>query len=169
MVKKPTIDGQTFYVDTISSLADEFLKMTHADPLKHALIPSIDKVPDGYGKLLDRTEHVMQLVAQEELIGTSTNAATVGDWSPKKAPKVDLKSLPPGLRYAFLGDNSIYPVIVNDSLNKAKLTLLISKLRKYRKALGYSLDDIAGISLDLCMHRIHLKDESKPSVEHQRD
>ena len=80
VVKKPTIDGQTFYVDTISSLADEFLmKMTPADPLKHALIPSIDKVPDGYGKLLDRSEHVMQLVAQEELIGTSSQAATIGD------------------------------------------------------------------------------------------
>jgi len=80
VVKKPTIDGQTFYVDTISSLADEFLmKMTPADPLKHALIPSIDKVSDGYGKLLDRTEHVMQLVAQEELIGTSSQAATTGD------------------------------------------------------------------------------------------
>jgi len=174
VVKKPTIDGQTFYVDTISSLADEFLmKMTPADPLKHALIPSIDKVPDGYGKLLDRSEHVMQLVAQEELIGTSSQAATIGDGSPEKAPKADLKPLPAGLRSIFLGENSTYPVIVNASLNKAELTLLLSKLRKYHKALPYSLDDITCISPDLCMpsvehHRIHLKDESKPSVEHQR-
>jgi len=169
VVKKPTIDGQTFYVDTISSLADEFLmKMTPADPLKHALIPSIFTVPDGYGKLLDRTEHVMQLVAQEDLIGTSSQAPIIGNWSPEKAPKVDLKPLPAELRYAFLGENSTYPVIVNASLNKAELTLLLSKLRKYRKALGYSLDYITGISPDLCRHRIHLKDESKSLVEHQR-
>ena len=167
VVKKPTIDGQTFYVDTISSLANEFLmKMTPTDPLKHALIPSIDKVPNGYSKLLDRTEHVMQLVAQEELICTSTKAAIVGDVSPEKAPKVvDLKPFPAGLRYAFLGANSTYPVIVNASLNTAKLTLLLTKLHKYRKALGYSLDDIIGISPDLYMHMIHLKDESKPSVK----
>ena len=91
VVKKPTIDGQTFYVDTTSSLAEEFLmEMTRVDPMKHVLMPSIDKVPDKYGRLLNRTEHVMQLVAQEELIGTSTKATTVGDWSPEKAPKVDL-------------------------------------------------------------------------------
>jgi len=169
VVKKPTIDGKTFYLDTISFLADEFLmKMTLVVPLKHALISSIDKVPKGYGELLDRIEHVMQLVAQEELIGTSSQAATIGDWSLEKAPKVDLKPLPPGLRYAFLCENSTYHVIVNASLNKVELTLLLSMLRKYRKALGYSLDDITGISPDLCMHRIHLKDESKPSVEHQR-
>ena len=45
---------------------------------------------------------------------------------------------------------------------------MLSKLRKYRKALGYSLDDITSIFPDLCMHRIHLKNECKLSVEHQR-
>ncbi|KAG7527998.1 hypothetical protein ISN45_Un195g000010, partial [Arabidopsis thaliana x Arabidopsis arenosa] len=34
-----------------------------------------------------------------------------------KAPKVDLKPLPQGLRYAFLGTNSTYPVIINAALN----------------------------------------------------
>ncbi|CAA7032048.1 unnamed protein product [Microthlaspi erraticum] len=38
----------------------------------------------------------------------------------------------------------------------------------YRKAIGYTLDDIKGISPDLCIHRIHLEDESKPSIEPQR-
>ena len=46
--------------------------------------------------------------------------------------------------------------------------MLLNKLRKYRKALGYSLDDIPGISPNLCMHRIHLEDESTSSIEHQR-
>ena len=36
------------------------------------------------------------------------------------------------------------------------------------KAIGYSLDDIPGISLDLCMHRIHLEDNAKTSVEQQK-
>ena len=39
-------------------------------------------------------------------------------------------------------------------------TSLLTMLQKYRKALGYTLDGISGISLDLCMHRIHLEDES---------
>ncbi|KAF8053677.1 hypothetical protein N665_1385s0005 [Sinapis alba] len=89
-------------------------------------------------------------------------------WSKLKAPKIELKSLPTWLRYAFLGPNSTYLVIVNSELNNVETALLLCKLRKYRKALGYSLDDIPGISPDLCMHRIHLEDESMTSIEHQR-
>ena len=75
--------------------------------------------------------------------------------------------MPAGLKYAFLYNNS-YPVIVNANLTNGELALLLNKLRKYRKALGYSLEDIPGISPDLCMHRILLEDDSKSSVEHQR-
>ena len=46
--------------------------------------------------------------------------------------------------------------------------LLLNKLRKYRKAPRYSLEDIPGTSPDLCMHWIHLEDDSKSSVEPQR-
>ena len=80
---------------------------------------------------------------------------------------VEFKQLPAGLKYAFLYNNS-FPVIVNRNLTSGELTLLLNKLRKYHKALGYSLDDVPGISPDLCMHRIHLEDESTSSVEHQR-
>jgi len=36
---------------------------------------------------------------------------------PKEASKVELKPLPPNLRYEFLGPNSTYHVIINASLN----------------------------------------------------
>ena len=57
---------------------------------------------------------------------------------------------------------------MNAKLTNGELALLLNKLRKYRKVLGYSLEDIPGISPDLCMHRIHLEDGSKSSVEHER-
>lgn len=53
-------------------------------------------------------------------------------------------------------------------MTNGELTLLLIKLPKYRKAIGYSLEDIPGISPGLCMHRIHLEDDSKSSVEQQR-
>ncbi|KAG7529568.1 Retrotransposon gag domain [Arabidopsis suecica] len=90
------------------------------------------------------------------------------DWSELKAPKVDLKLLPKGLRYAFLGQNSTYPVIVIDELNTDQVNLLLTELRKYRRAIGYSLDDIKGISPNLCTHGIHLEIESYSSIEPQR-
>ncbi|KAG7548002.1 Integrase catalytic core [Arabidopsis suecica] len=90
------------------------------------------------------------------------------DWSELKAPKVDLKLLPKGLRYAFLGQNSTYPVIVSDELNTDQVNLLLTELRKYRRAIGYSLDDIKGILPNICTHRIHLENESYSSIEPQR-
>ena len=91
-----------------------------------------------------------------------------GDWSELKAPKVELKPLPKGLRYAFLGTNSTYPIIINEELSNLEVSTLIEELKKYRKAIGYSLSDIKGISKTLCVHRIHLENESMTSVEHQK-
>jgi len=93
---------------------------------------------------------------------------TSDDWSELKAPKVDLKPFPKGLRYAFLGPNSTYPVIINAEINDDEVNLLLSELRKYRRAIGYSLSDIKGISPSLCYHRIHLENESYSSIEPQR-
>ncbi|KAJ9555511.1 hypothetical protein OSB04_010125 [Centaurea solstitialis] len=83
-------------------------------------------------------------------------------------PKVDLKPLPPNLKYAFLGDDSTYPVIVSSSLSSSQLDKLLNVLRKYRSVLAYSIDDIKGISPSFCTHRILLNDEHASSIEHQR-
>jgi len=85
-----------------------------------------------------------------------------------KAPKVDRKPLPKGPRYAFLGPNDTYPVIINNGLSDEQVHQLLNELRKYRKAIGYSLADIKGISRTLCTHRIHLENESYTSVEPHR-
>lgn len=38
----------------------------------------------------------------------------------------------------------------------------------YPKAMGYTMDDLKGISLFICMHKIMLEDDYKTSREHQR-
>ncbi|XP_057755888.1 uncharacterized protein LOC130975073 [Arachis stenosperma] len=35
----------------------------------------------------------------------------------EEAPKLELKTLPPSLKYAYLGDNNTYPVIINSRLS----------------------------------------------------
>ncbi|CAM8996271.1 unnamed protein product [Rhodiola kirilowii] len=85
------------------------------------------------------------------------------DSTGKEPYKVELKPLPASLRYEFLGPNSTYPVIVNASLTDVESQRLLVVLREHRSALGYSIDDIKGISPDMCMHRIHLEGNTRPT------
>ena len=83
-------------------------------------------------------------------------------------PKIELKQLPPGLKYAFLNRNLDTPVIISDKLTENESRRLIAVLEKYRSVLGYSLQDLKGISPNLCTHRIPMETEHRPSREPQR-
>ncbi|CAA7040963.1 unnamed protein product [Microthlaspi erraticum] len=142
-MRKPTIEGQLFYVEEMDQLADELLEeLSLEDPLQVALTKDssegyVSSETEEYSKLLDTFRPVPSILSIEGLdrpICEVMAEQAQGDWSELKAPKVDLKPLPEGLR----------------------------------KAIGYTLDDIKGISPDLCIHRIHLEDESKSSIEPQR-
>ena len=41
-------------------------------------------------------------------------------------------------------------------------------LNKHRAAIGYTLDDLKGISPTLCQHKINMEPDAKPVVDHQR-
>ena len=41
-------------------------------------------------------------------------------------------------------------------------------LKKHRGAMGYTLDDLKGISPTICQHKINIEPDAKPVVEHQR-
>ena len=84
------------------------------------------------------------------------------------APNVELKILLSSLRYDFLGPNSTYPIIMNAELNDEQVVKLLRRVRPHRKIIGYTIDDLKGISPSICMHRIHMEEGSKPSIKNQR-
>jgi len=45
---------------------------------------------------------------------------------------------------------------------------LLRVLRKHRKAIRHTLNNLKGIHPSFCMHRILMEDDHKPSIEHQR-
>ena len=59
-------------------------------------------------------------------------------------------------------------MIVNASLNACQVDSLLRVLTEHRKAIRYTLDDLKGIHPFVCMHRILMKDDHKPTIEHQR-
>ncbi|KAL5549750.1 hypothetical protein UlMin_004981 [Ulmus minor] len=82
--------------------------------------------------------------------------------SNKEPPKLELKELSSHLRYAYLEESSYYPVIINSSLNDLEEEKLLRILREHRKAIGWTIDDIKGISPSICMHKILMEESYKP-------
>jgi hypothetical protein len=83
-------------------------------------------------------------------------------------PPIELKPLPPGLKYAFLHGNRETPVIISDKLSEIETQQLITILETHRSVLGYSLQDLKGISPTLCTYRIPIEPNATPSREPQR-
>ncbi|KAK1615070.1 hypothetical protein QYE76_020587 [Lolium multiflorum] len=87
---------------------------------------------------------------------------------PKEDPVFDLKPLPDNLKYAHIDDKKIYPVIISSKLSEFEEERLLEILKKHRGAIGYTLDDLKGISPSICQHAINMEDDAKPVVEPQR-
>ncbi|KAL4289548.1 hypothetical protein GQ457_14G014080 [Hibiscus cannabinus] len=86
----------------------------------------------------------------------------------EQPPKLELKQLPEQLKYAYLGDNETLPVIISSKLQTDQEERLITTLRQHKEALGWTIADIKGISPTICMHKILLEDNHKPTVDAQR-
>jgi hypothetical protein len=71
------------------------------------------------------------------------------------------------LQYAYLDEKNIYPVIISANLLAGEVARLLDMLRAHRPAIGYSLDNLKGISPALCMHKINLEEDIKPVVDYQ--
>ncbi|KAK4708672.1 hypothetical protein R3W88_029597 [Solanum pinnatisectum] len=85
----------------------------------------------------------------------------------EEAPKLELKALPSHLRYAFLGANESLPVILSSALSEIQVDASLKILRKRKKAIGWQMADIHGISPALCMHMIFTEEGHKSSVQPQ--
>ncbi|XP_047961388.1 uncharacterized protein LOC125206139 [Salvia hispanica] len=70
----------------------------------------------------------------------------------------ELKTLPPHLKYAYLEEDEAFPVIVNSNLTEEQEKELLEVIRRNKKAIGWTLSDLVGISPDLCMHHIRLEE-----------
>ncbi|CAL8168246.1 unnamed protein product [Prunus armeniaca] len=84
------------------------------------------------------------------------------------APTLTLKSLPTHLRYAYLGTSETLPVIIAANLSETKEEKVLRLLQKHKTAIGWTIADIKGIGPSICMHRILMQEEHKPSIEHER-
>ncbi|XP_057723637.1 uncharacterized protein LOC130939560 [Arachis stenosperma] len=90
----------------------------------------------------DKFEEVMeedQQAASGELPQEITETSIMLNKASKKkveASKLELKTLPPSLKYAYLGNNNTYLVIISSSLSEEQEEELIKVLRQHKDAIG---------------------------------
>jgi hypothetical protein len=157
--KQPLDYDQMNQVCLIEEILDEVIEESSIkDPLEACLAQFgedlyLDKLMEQADALLETTP----LVSKEK-------EETVVRDSPKK----ELKALPDSLKYKFLGPADYLPVIIASNLIDAQEEELLGVLREHKEAIGWTIEDIKGISPSLVMHMIHLEENSKPSREPQR-
>ena len=116
----------------------------------------------------ERNEIDQIFFEQRPLLKHNLPIETLGGPPPPKGdPVFELKQLPDPLKYAYL-DEKKYPVIISANLSEHEEERLLKVLRKHRAAIGYTLDDLKGISPTLCQHKINMVPDAKPVVDHQR-
>ena len=79
-----------------------------------------------------------------------------------------LKELPSHLKYAYLELPKNKPVIISAIISDAEEQRLLEILRKHKESIAWSIEDLKGISPSICMHKILLEENTRPTVEHQR-
>ena len=75
--------------------------------------------------------------------------------------QLDLKPLPIELKYSFLGGKMHCPIVISSLLSDPQEVSLLQILHRNKKAIGWKISDLKGISPTVCTHHIYLEEESK--------
>jgi hypothetical protein len=108
-----------------------------------------DHESDVFSKEIEEIDDIF--LRQQPLIKHNLPVEDLGTTlPPKEDPVFELKPLPDYLKYAYIDDKKIYPVIISSKLSGKEEERLLEILRKHRGAMGYTLDDLKGICPTLC-------------------
>ncbi|RVW13022.1 Retrovirus-related Pol polyprotein from transposon 17.6 [Vitis vinifera] len=86
----------------------------------------------------------------------------------EETPKLNLKPLPMELKYTYLEENKQCPVVISSSLTSPQEKCLLEVLKRCKKAIGWQISDLKGISPLVCTHHIYMEEEAKPIRQPQR-
>ena len=72
------------------------------------------------------------------------------------------------LKYAYLEDHEQCPMVISALLSIVQEGSLLQVLKQNKKALGWRISDLKGISPAVCTHHIYLEEEEKSVRQPQR-
>nr|XP_027100445.1 uncharacterized protein LOC113719440 [Coffea arabica] len=175
-MKYPEESNSVFALSVVEPFVQEIFELDGKDALEVALMKHLEL---GVTLDVDLREELLHAVeALHSLPPVSPRYELTSLFVPEaktkllpsvvQALELELKSLPKHLKYAFLGDRETLPVIISAHLSPSQEDKLVRILMEHKEAIGWSIADIKGISLSLCMHRIRLEGDAKPVRQAQR-
>ena len=60
------------------------------------------------------------------------------------------------------------PLIIASDMDEQQVQSLVKVLKRFKRAIGWTISDIIGIPPGICSHKIQLMHDHKRSIEHQR-
>jgi hypothetical protein len=174
-------DDECHYVNLIDTVVqEEFNRNCFSDPLETLLTNSVNSHDIEHDAKL--TE-ICSLLDSSQVLEEEQVMAVNEPWRPRfeelpvtekkpvpsseEIPQLELKQLPNGFKYAYLGPGETFPVVISAALNEEQEGKLLCVLKDHKLALGWTLADIKGISPLICTHKIYLEDDCKTSREPQ--
>ncbi|RDY02999.1 hypothetical protein CR513_13479, partial [Mucuna pruriens] len=85
------------------------------------------------------------LVPNLNQVGQSDPKPT-NDTSSSLPPPTELKPLPSHLKYAYLGNDQQFPIIITNNIHQEQEEKLLNVLRQHKKEIGWKLSDLLGIN-----------------------
>ncbi|WJZ97355.1 hypothetical protein VitviT2T_015964 [Vitis vinifera] len=146
----------------IDALVEEHCNQNMQDKLNESLgdleegLPEPDVLATLQG--WTRREEILPLFNEEE----AQEAAK------EETPKLNLKPLPMELKYTYLEENKQCPIVISSSLTSPQEQCLLEVLKRCKKAIGWQISDLKGISPLVCTHHIYMEEEAKPIRQPQR-
>ncbi|XP_060965226.1 uncharacterized protein LOC133034202 [Cannabis sativa] len=140
----------------------DVLKQLH---INIPLVEALEQMPN-YVKFLKDILTKKRRLGEFETVALTEGCSAM--LKSKIPPKLELKPLPSHLKYAYLGENDTLPVIIASNLVVEDEGALLEVLKKHKKAIGWTMANIRGISPTICTHKILLEAGCSNSVEHQR-
>ena len=174
VIKEIGDDEDVYEVNMIESVVQNYVDhVSYDDPLKSCLVsPScVEEVTASELEFLHSIIEHSEVMKENGWAPIFEKLPPIEDRvlpSEEKPPKLELKPLPSHLKYAFLGVEETFPVIISSSLESDQENKLLEILRTHKTAIGWTIANIKGISPLIFTHRIHLEEDVKPSRQPQR-
>ena len=147
----------------IEILTQDRLSIPAYDPLEDDLFDDLDDYDDEFFTSALHEDHALHIDSWRPRVENFEELPPFDPKSLPSTPKLELKPFPSELKYAYLGLEETFPVIISSKLDSLQESKLLEILTRNKGAIGWNISDIKGINPVTCTHRIYLDEDAKPS------